>query len=106
MTRVFTRLNLNWKDDRLMVGRRWSGARIVPDLVWTKMFRVEYPAGKLSDMVNKTRAKDAAASLVLGDLNRQETPSGACQSDFDGGGGQLPTEEGNNASGGLPGGKP
>jgi hypothetical protein len=67
--RIYGWRDLKWKDDRLMVDGRWSGARIVPDPVWPKMFRVEYPKGVLSDMVNRTRAKDAAAHLVLSQLN-------------------------------------
>jgi hypothetical protein len=88
MSRVYGHL-LHWKNDRLMVGRRWSGARIVPDLVWPKMWRVEFPAGRLSDMVNRTRAKDAAAALVLTDLNRQETAAEATPGGFSGEGGLI-----------------
>jgi hypothetical protein len=66
---MIDRNDLRWKDDRLMVRGRWSGARIVPDPKWPKMFRVEFPEGVLSDMVNLTRAKDAAAHLVFARLN-------------------------------------
>jgi hypothetical protein len=38
--------------------------RIVPDKVYPQMRRVVYPSGKVSDMVNLTRAKDAALGLV------------------------------------------
>jgi hypothetical protein len=60
-----------------MIGRRWSGARIVPDSHWPDMWRVEYPKGALSDMVNRTRAKAAAMGRVLAQLNAQETRSEA-----------------------------
>jgi hypothetical protein len=36
------------------------------------MFRVLMPDGRLSDMVNLTRAKDAALSLALAVLNRRK----------------------------------
>jgi hypothetical protein len=36
---------------------------IVPDPTWSGMWRVKLPSGLLTDMVNLTRAKDAAVSL-------------------------------------------
>jgi hypothetical protein len=36
---------------------------IEPDAKWRGMWRVRLPNGQLSDMVNLTRAKDAALSL-------------------------------------------
>jgi hypothetical protein len=35
-------------------------AEVVPDANWSSMWRVRWPDGGLSDMVNLTRAKDAA----------------------------------------------
>jgi hypothetical protein len=35
-------------------------AEVVPDNRWSGMWRVRWPDGNLSDMVNLTRAKDAA----------------------------------------------
>jgi hypothetical protein len=35
------------------------------------MWRVRYPDGRLADMVNLTRAKDAAVSIALSLLNGQ-----------------------------------
>ena len=73
------------KKDRLMYGRqdlRWDGrllrlfssrgvlASIEPDQTWPGMWRVRLPNGYLTDLVNLSRAKDAAASLALGVLNR------------------------------------
>jgi hypothetical protein len=55
-----------------MVGGRWSGAQIIPDGRWPGMWRVEFPEGVLSDMVNRTRAKDAAVGLVLAQLNARQ----------------------------------
>jgi hypothetical protein len=34
------------------------------------MWRVRLPDGSLSDMVNRTRAKDAAISITLQEINR------------------------------------
>jgi hypothetical protein len=36
---------------------------IVPDAVWPGMYRLRFPGGHLSDMVNLTRAKDALAAM-------------------------------------------
>ena len=38
--------------------------RVVPDDVWHGMWRIVWPDGERSDMVNLTRAKDAAMVLV------------------------------------------
>jgi hypothetical protein len=39
-------------------------ARIVPDKKYSNMWRVVYPDGRLSDMVNLTRAKDVARGIA------------------------------------------
>jgi hypothetical protein len=74
------------KKDRLMYDRQdfiWHGrqlrlfsglrvlASIEPDQTWPGMRRVRLPDGYLTDMVNLSRAKDAAASLALGVLNQK-----------------------------------
>jgi hypothetical protein len=41
------------------------------------MWRVRLPDGSLTDMVNRTRAKDAAVSIALRLLNVSESPSEA-----------------------------
>ena len=38
----------------------------------TAMWRIRYPDGRLSDMVNLTRAKDAASLIVLSRLNAEQ----------------------------------
>jgi hypothetical protein len=43
-------------------------ARVVPDLTWPGMYRVLWH-GQVSDMTNLSRAKDAAVSIALGQLN-------------------------------------
>jgi hypothetical protein len=60
----------------LYLGERLSGYEVVsddkyPDVMW----RVQRPDGSLSEMVNRTRAKDAALSMLDRDLRAAETPA-------------------------------
>jgi hypothetical protein len=41
----------------------------VPDDTYPGMWRVRLPDGKLSDMLNPTRARDAARTIALGLVN-------------------------------------
>jgi hypothetical protein len=52
-------------------------AIVEPDAKYPFLYRIRYPDGRLSDMVNLTRAKDAACWFALRSLNSrpQETPS-------------------------------
>jgi hypothetical protein len=63
----------------LRLGRR-EVARVVADARWPRMWRVHFPDGWLSDMVNRVRAKDAALTLAAAHLHRapdmQETARG------------------------------
>lgn len=61
--------DLTWTDNCLRYGRR-TVAAIEPDGEWPGMWRVRLTG--LSDMVNRTRAKDAAMCLALGVLNTRE----------------------------------
>ena len=70
MSRGYNFLAFSWKNNRLLVDGKWSGAEIVPDREWTGMWRVEYPKGVMSDMVNRTRAKDGAFRMVSMALER------------------------------------
>jgi hypothetical protein len=56
-------------------------AAVEPDAKYPFLSRVRYPDGQLSDMVNLTRAKDAACWFALRSLNSppQETPSEGSQ---------------------------
>src|SRR5262245_3229170 len=63
--------NFRWKNDKLMLGSRNTGAKIIPDSKWPNMYRVEFPPGVISDMANLTRAKDAAVCLVASYLNNR-----------------------------------
>ena len=64
---------LMWHGDRLLLraGRRLLSA-VQPDPEWPGMWRVRLPDGDLSDMANRTRAKDAAQLLALATLNSAE----------------------------------
>jgi hypothetical protein len=55
--------DLSWKGDWLYAGSR-KLIRIVPDQKYPHMWRVELPDDRLTDMVNRSRAKDAALSFA------------------------------------------
>ena len=50
---------------RLSIGNRFTGLVVCPDPKWPSMWRIHY-GGRISDMVNLARAKDAAVSWVGG----------------------------------------
>jgi len=51
-----------WKGNRLYIGRRYTGLELIPDEKYPQMWRVKYK-DTVSDMVNRTRAKDAAFAI-------------------------------------------
>ena len=51
-------------------GRRGAVLHVVQDETYPQMWRIRHLDGRLSDMVNVSRAKDAAISVALGILNR------------------------------------
>ena len=67
-----------WKGFRLFaVGIRRPIAEIIPDGIYASMWRFRLlPGGKLSDMVNLSRAKDAAVTVALAALNAPIRRSG------------------------------
>ena len=69
---MYDRQDLIWDGSqlRLLSNRGLVLATIEPDQSWPGMWRVRLPDGYLTDMVNLSRAKDAAASLALGVLNQ------------------------------------
>jgi hypothetical protein len=56
--------------------------RVIADAHYHAMYRLQFPDGSVSDMVNLSRAKDAAIAAALRDLNSevQETPAEGCRS--------------------------
>ena len=71
---VYASKELVWDSRILRLGskRGRALATVEPDTERPGMFRVLMPDGRLSDMVNLTRAKDAALSLALAVLNRRK----------------------------------
>jgi hypothetical protein len=62
---------LDWKGDNLFCARK-KVLGIVPDAKYPGvMWRVRYPDGTLSDMVNRSRAKDAAVLAARRILDAQ-----------------------------------
>jgi hypothetical protein len=49
-------MSVEW---RLSIGSRFTGLVVCPDPKWPNMWRIQY-GGRISDMVNLTRAKEAA----------------------------------------------
>ena len=45
---------------RLKIGNKLTGIVVRPDVRWHGMWRIHSPDGRVSDMVNLSRAKDAA----------------------------------------------
>jgi hypothetical protein len=72
---VYATRELAWKGDRLSIAGKAKGPHVsvVQDQKYPNMWRVRYPDGQLSDMVNRTRTRDAAKSILLGILNHEET---------------------------------
>jgi hypothetical protein len=70
---MYGRQDLIWdgRQPRCFSSRGLVLASIEPDQTWPGMWCVRLPDGYLTDMVNLSRAKDAAASLALGVLNQQ-----------------------------------
>jgi hypothetical protein len=69
--RIYSRTDLTWNGLTLRLGTKIV-ATVVPDLQFQKMYRVQPPDGTLTDMVNLSRAKDAAISLALSELNKRD----------------------------------
>jgi hypothetical protein len=73
MATVYPSKRLQWKDDaRHLDGKGRAIVRIVPDATYAGMWRVELPDGQLSDMANRTWAKDAALTIACRLLNQQD----------------------------------
>jgi hypothetical protein len=66
--RLFSNRDLTWRGEKLCLGSKALVA-IVPDAQYPGMWRVR-SGDTLSDMVNLSRARDAARALALSLLNK------------------------------------
>jgi hypothetical protein len=57
--------DLRWDGNRLRLHSGRVLAVVEPDARWSGMWRVRLPNGSLTDLVNMSRARDAAVSLAL-----------------------------------------
>jgi hypothetical protein len=64
------RQDLIWDGKQLRLFHGRVLASVEPELTWPGMWRVRLPEGYVTDLANLPRAKDAAATLALGVLNR------------------------------------
>jgi hypothetical protein len=71
-----SRLDLSFRRDSAALAVCHRGevlVRIVADERWPGMWRVQCSDGRLTDMTNIARAKDAASSIALAILKAAET---------------------------------
>ena len=74
---VVGRDRLTWRGDVLHLGGGRALLSVVADPTWPGMWRVKHRDGRVSDMVNLTRVRDAAtsiASAILSECEAQATP--------------------------------
>jgi hypothetical protein len=72
---VIDRGALTWRGYALYLGARTAPLLcVVPDGDYPNMWRVKHPDGRLSDMANLSRAKDAGMALAQGELNQKTGP--------------------------------
>lgn len=69
--RVYNVNAVAWEGRQLGLNGGRVLATVKPDSAWPGLWRVHLSDGSVTDMVNLTRAKDAAVSLALGLLNRR-----------------------------------
>ena len=69
--RIYGLQDIHWEGHRLRLLTGRLLATVEPDRHWADMYRVRLSSGHLTDMVNLTRAKDAAVSLALSNLNNR-----------------------------------
>jgi hypothetical protein len=70
MGHIYSHVDLKWDDLRLRLKSGRLLAAVEPDAKWPAMYRARLPNGHLTDMVNLTRAKDAAIALACTELNK------------------------------------
>jgi hypothetical protein len=69
--RVFNQDDVKWDGLKLRSRTGRLLAMVEPDPEWPLLYRVRLPGGHLTDMLNLTRAKDAARCLALETLSRR-----------------------------------
>ena len=75
--RIYSKDELQWRGNKLCLGKReWAIVSIAQDEKYPTMWRIRSPDGRLSDMVNLTRARDAARSVALSILNGSRNQAG------------------------------
>jgi hypothetical protein len=67
--RVYGCQDIRWEGHRLRLVSGRHLAIIEPDNRYAGMYRVRLPDGRVTDITNISRAKDAAVSLALASLN-------------------------------------
>jgi hypothetical protein len=67
---VFNWTDLSWRGNDVYCGNR-KLCSVEKDTTYDTMWRIRTPDGKLSDMVNLSRAREAARSHSLAILNRE-----------------------------------
>ena len=70
-------IDLTWSEDECGLALHLRQARspllwVVPDATYAGMWRIRHPGGRLSDMVNQARVKDASLSVALATLNPKD----------------------------------
>ena len=80
-----TYTDITWKKDVMYSGGRKTEWTLKKDTEYPKLWRIWFPDGNVSDIYNKTRAKDNAAKLYLASTNRMgelasTEPAGAFKS--------------------------
>jgi hypothetical protein len=68
--RIYGHQDVRWEGRRLRLVTGRLLAIVEPDSRYAGMFRVRLPDGRQTDIVNLSRAKDAAVALALASLNR------------------------------------
>jgi hypothetical protein len=71
--RVWARRALAWKGNSLHVGGKGKPVLAIEPDRWPGMWRIRLPDGSLTDMLNLSRARDAAMAIALRILQGKET---------------------------------
>jgi hypothetical protein len=67
--RIYGCQDIDWDGHRLRLSTGRLLATVETDAQWAGMWRVRFPDGHTTDIVNLTRAKDAATALAVAGLN-------------------------------------